>query len=247
MKRCILYLSFLLFSVCTSGQKLEIDWIEIPDNKVVVHYLLDDPNPNHQYLVSLFSSQDNFTTALTNVTGDVGTEIKPGREKSITWDITKEFPSFKGNLIFELRGRVFVPFVKLTRFEGGRVYKRGRNYPLNWTSGNLSGQINIELFKGQERIPVENNVPNVGKYQWRISSGIKKGNDYRLKFTNSKDRNDFVYSEVFSIKPKVAFMIKALSVATISAGILFIAGSGGSGESSIPPEEPLPDNPGKPN
>lgn len=241
-------LTILILSILTTnilGQRLDIDWIEVIGNKVKVHYLLEDPNPNHQYLINLFSSQDNFTSALSKVTGDVGTEIRPGKEKMIIWDITNELPSFKGNLTFEIRGRVFVPFVKLTQFESGKIYKRGKNYPLNWTSGNLSGQVNIELFKGQERIPVENNVPNVGKYQWHLISGLKKGNDYRLKFTNSKDRNDFIYSDPFSIKPKMPLMLKVLGLTSIGAGIFFVAGV--TGESSIPVEEPLPDNPGKPN
>jgi hypothetical protein len=242
----ILLLILISCPLLLHAQKVDIDWIEVSGNKVIVHYILDDPNPNHQYLVNLFTSQDNYTAALTKVTGDVGTEVKPGRTKSIVWDVTNELPAFKGNLTFEIRGRVYIPFAKLSDSETAKVYKRGKNYPLNWTSGNLSGQVNIELYKGQDRILAENNVPNVGKYDWHIPGSTKKGADYRLKFTNSKDRNDVVYSKEFTIKPKVPFLIKVLGVAVVGGAI--IAASGGdSGGPETPVEEPLPGNPGKPN
>lgn len=239
----ILVLILISFPMLLRAQKMEINWIEVSGNKVIVHYILDDPNPNHQYLINLFTSQDNYTAALTKVTGDVGTEVKPGKSKSIVWDITSEFPAFKGNLAFELRGRVYIPFVKLSESENAKVYKRGKNYPLNWTSGNLSGQVNIELFKGQDRILAENNVPNVGKYDWHIPGSTKKGSDYRLKFTNSKDRNDVVYSKDFTIKPKVPFLMKLLGLAAVGAAIV-VATDGGTDPDV---ESTLPNNPGKPN
>ncbi len=229
-------------AVCWS-QTLAVDWIEVAGNKVVVHYNLADANPNHQYLVSLLSSQDNFVAPLAKVSGDVGTEVKPGMDKKITWDITKELGAFKGNLTFELRGRVFIPFAKLVEFNEGKVFKRGKNTPLNWTSGNLSGQVNIELFKGQERIPVENNVPNLGKYDWHIPANTKKGSDYKLKFTNTKDRNDFVVSKPFTIKPKIPAVAKFIGIAAVGYGIYFAITSG----SKSTPEKidpPLPDYPG---
>jgi len=247
--RYFIVLIFLFAFTKSVAQKIEIDWIELAGNKVIVHYKLDDTNTNHQYLISLFSSADNFTTSLTKVAGDVGTEVKAGVDKKITWDITKELPSFKGNLTFEVRGRVFISYVKLTSFSEGLVFKRGKNTPLNWTSGNLSGQVNIELFKSQERIPVENNAPNSGRYDWHIPGNLKKGSDYKLRFTNSKDRDDFIESPSFSIKPKVPVALKIAGAAILVGGLVFIAGSGGESGTVTPPapESSLPGNPGKPN
>ncbi len=228
----------------SNAQKIEIDWIEIASDKMVVHYSIDDTNPNHQYLISLYSSKDNFSAPLTRVTGDVGTEVKPGKERKIIWDATKELGEYKGNLTFEVRGRVYVPFVKLVDFEEGKVYKRGKNYPLIWTSGNFSGQILIELFKGQERIWGESNIPNVGKYDWFIQGSVKKGNDYKLKFTNTKDRNDFVYSKSFTIKPKVPLVVKVGGLLVVGAGVYFLTG----GTETQPPAgaDPLATHPSDP-
>lgn len=241
--KCFFSLLLLATGIINSAQaqKMEIDWIEVVADRIIVHYSLEDMNPNHQYLVSLYSSKDNFAVPLTRVSGDVGTEVRAGKERKIIWDVTKELGAYKGNLTFEIRGRVFVPFVKLIDFEEGKVYKRGKNYPLTWTSGNLSGQVLIELYKGQERIWGESNIPNIGKYDWFIQGSIKKGNDYKLKFTNTKDRNDFVYSKQFTIKPKVPLALKVGGLLAVGAGVYILSGA-----SSSASQEGAQDLPGHP-
>lgn len=246
MKRILAFLLALLARMAC-GQAVEIDYVEWNDNKLIIHYKLEDANATHQYLVNLFTSHDNFTTALTKVTGDVGTEVKPGLNKTITWDINRELPNFKGTLVFEVRGRVYIPYVKLRDFGENRVFKRGSNIPLTWVSGNATGQVNIELFRGQERIPVENNIVNSGRYDWHIPSGLKKGSNYKLRFTNTRDRTDFVESPQFTIKPKIPGLIKIAGVLALGGGLAFIAGSGEGGGSGSLTDEPLPGNPGKPN
>lgn len=225
-------ISVLAFATCllvgraANSQTIQFNYVEVADNKVVVHYELQDEKADRTYLVNLFSSQDNFTKELTKVSGDVGTEVKAGRDRKITWDVTKELGNFKGNLTFEIRGRIYVPFVKLKEMDAGKVFKRGKNYPLTWTSGNLGGQINIELYKGTTRISGDNNQPNVGKFDWFVPSSTKKGNDYQLKFTNTKDRNDVVYSLPFTIKPKIPFIVKVLGIAAIGGGAVVLVGGG---------------------
>jgi len=245
MKQFLTVLLMFFVSKCLS-QKIDINWIEVSGDKIIIHYKLEDSNPNHLYLINLYYSHDNFTTALSKVSGDVGQEVKPGNDLKIMWDATKELGQSKGELSFEIRGRVFIPYVKLTSFVEGKVFKRGKNTQLTWTSGNTSGQVNIELFKGQERYQVENNVPNSGRYDWHIPAGQKKGSGYRLRFTNSKDRNDYVESKEFTIKPKVPTALKIASFFVVGAVIYFVLPKDSNPEST-PQEEPLAGNPGKPN
>lgn len=237
---------FVLFNI--RAQTVEIDWIELSGDKVVVHYNLDDTNTSRQYLVNLFTSKDNFTAPLTRVTGDVGTEVKPGKDRKITWDVTKELGAFKGDLSFEVRGRIFVPFVRLTDFSEGKEFKRGKNYPITWTSGNKSGQVNIELFNEKnERVWGESNLPNSERFDWFVPN-VAKGEGYRLKFTNAKDRNDIQYSNPFSIKPKVPLVVKIGGLAIVGAAVVFLTGGKKSeGGSPTPSEEALPVWPGLPN
>ncbi len=231
-------------SIQSFAQNLDIDFIEFTGRNVVVHYTLDDgANSNRQFLVQLYSSQDNFSVPLTKVTGDVGSEVASGVDKKIIWDVTKELGNFKGNVSLELRGRVYVPFAKIKNVTEGQIFKRGKNYPISWTSGNLSGQVNIELFNADnERIWGENNVSNVGKFDWYIQNNIRRGNDYRLKFTNAKDRNDVVYSQPFTIKPKIPFIVKAggvVAVAAVVAVIITNSGRGGSANENKAYSTPL--------
>jgi hypothetical protein len=223
------------------SQSLQIDFVEQSGRNIVVHYNLDDgANSSRQFLVQLYSSQDNFTTALTRVSGDVGAEVNAGVDRKIVWDITNELGAFKGDVALELRGRVYVPFVKIKDIAEGQIFKHGKNYPLNWTSGNLSGQINIELFNARdERIWGENNVANVGKFDWYIPGNVKKGKDYRLKFTNSKDRNDVVYSRSFIIKPKIPLMAKIAGLAVIAVGVEVILSQKSKNSEAAPYGGPL--------
>jgi hypothetical protein len=236
----------MVVAIQSFAQNLDIDFIEFTGRNVVVHYTLDDgANSNRQFLVQLYSSQDNFSVPLTKVTGDVGSEVSSGVDKKIVWDITKELGNYKGTLSLELRGRVYVPFVKIKDIREEQVFKRGKNYPVNWTSGNLSGQVNIELFnEDEERIWGENNVPNVGKFDWYIQGNIKKGSNYRLKFTNAKDRNDVVYSQPFTIKPKIPFIVKAGGVMVVAAVVGVVISN--SGKSSSDENKPYPGPPATP-
>ncbi len=250
MKKLQLLLTLAIgfsFPVNLYSQTIAISLIELSGDKVIVHYALTDANPERQYLVNLFTSKDNFTTPLTRVTGDVGTEVKPGPDKKIVWDITKELGAYKGSLSFELRGRIFVPFVKLSEFDEAKVFKRGKNYPVTWTSGNLSGQVNIELFNNkQERIMGENNLPNSGKYDFMIPSSTKPGSNYRLKFTNTKNVNDVAYSKPFTIKPKIQFLLKVGGIAAVGAAVVVLAGSKGGDGAGTNPEQALANFPGTP-
>lgn len=236
---------FFLFTAGISrhlcAQSIEIDFIEMTGRNVVIHYNLDDgANSVRQFLVQLYSSQDNFTTPLTRVSGDVGTEVTAGFDKKIVWDVTQEFGPYKGDVSFELRGRVYVPFVRIKDIQEGQVFKHGKNYPLNWTSGNLSGQVNIELFNAAgERIWGENNVGNVGKFDWYIPGSVKKGKNYRLKFTNVKDRNDVVFSPAFVIKPKIPLVAKVAGIVVLAAGVELLLMNKNNASSSQPYASPL--------
>ncbi len=226
---------FILLNGHVNAQNINIDFIEFEGRNIVVHYTLDDgANSNRQFLVQLYSSQDNFSTPLTRVSGDFGTEVTAGFDKKIVWDITQELGAYEGTISLELRGRVYVPFVKLS-LEENQIFKRGKNYPLNWTSGNLSGQVNIELYNNAgERIWGENNVPNVGKFDWYLPASVKAGNDYKLKFTNVKDRNDVVFSKAITIKPKIPLLIK------LGTGILLAGAAAYVISTSTTSSEPTP-------
>src|SRR6478735_3695745 len=127
MKR-LLQLVFVFVGATTYAQNVIVNKIELAGDKIIVHYELDDSNPSHEYQLNLYTSKDNFAAPLAKVTGDVGDEIKPGKDKKMEWNVREELGGYKGRLSLEVRGKVFIPFVKLQNFDVAKSHKRGKSF-----------------------------------------------------------------------------------------------------------------------
>jgi Ser-Thr-rich glycosyl-phosphatidyl-inositol-anchored membrane family len=241
MRKLILYLGslFLFFSV--SAQNLTIKRIELAGEKVLIFYDLDDGNSSHEYLLNLYSSRDNFAAPLAKVTGDVGSEIKPGIDKKIEWSIREEFGGFKGRISLEIRGKVFVPVVKLQNFDASKSYKRGKHYDITWKSGSTNA-VNIELLEGNQRIQGDMTQPNNGAYTFYIPASIKPGKDYRLRFTDSKVPDEVIFTPYFKITPQIPTILKiAVPVVVVAVAVVVLGGTGGGGGSGGSSDGVIPD------
>jgi hypothetical protein len=227
------------------AQTVSIKKIELAGEKVIVHYDLEDSNPNNEYKLDLYASKDNFIAPLTKVKGNVGPEVKPGLDRKIEWNIIEEYGPYKGKLSLEIKGKVYIPFVKLQNFNTSKSYKRGSNNNLGWKPGN-NNPINIELFKGGQRVAGDMNMPNNGSHTLYIPSNSKPGKDYRLKITDSKNAEDILYTDNFTVKPKVPLLLKILPVLAIGGVIASLGGGGGSEsptrDSEIPAPPAIPGN-----
>lgn len=224
-------------SAIAYGQTVTIKKVELAGEKVIVHYDLEDSNPNNEYLLGLYTSKDNFTKAVTNVTGDIGMDIKPGGAKKIEWNIVKEFGGYKGKLQLEVRGKVYVPFVRLKNFDPTLSYRRGKTYPLEWKPGN-NNPINIELFNGGQRVTGEVNHPNNGSYELFIPMHAKPGKEYKIKITDTRNSDEVIFTQSFTVKPKIPMLLKAaVPVAVIGAAVVFLSGGSKSPETGTTPVE----------
>jgi hypothetical protein len=221
--------ALILLSMVGYAQTATITWVQISGTKIIVHYDLETSNPNQEFAISLYTSKDNFSAPLSKVTGDVGNEIKPGKDKQITWDVVAELGNYRGDLELEIRGKVFVPFMKLSNFDTDKKYKRGKSYPLVWTSNEMSGQVDIELYNGQTRVTSDRGVPNTGKFEWFLPGNVKPGKNYVLRFTNAKNREESISTGQFSVVPKVSMVVKGLVGLAIIGGGVAAAGAGGGG------------------
>ncbi len=223
-----------LLTCCVSAffvagaQTVSIKKIELAGEKVIVHYDLEDSNPNNEYKLDLYASKDNFIAPLTKVKGNVGPEVKPGLDRKIEWNIIEEYGPYKGKLSLEIKGKVYIPFVKLQNFNTSKSYKRGSNNNLGWKPGN-NNPINIELFKGGQRVAGDMNMPNNGSHTLYIPSKAKPGKDYRLKITDSRNSEDIIYTDYFKVKPKVPLLLKLLPVFAIGGAAATLGGGGGGG------------------
>jgi hypothetical protein len=236
----------MVISHAVFAQKISISKVELLGNKVVITYELEDSNPNNEYLISVHGSKDNFASPLTKVSGDVGSGVKAGVTKTIEWKITEEYGLYKGKLALEIKGRVFIPVVKLEGSGMQSSYKRGKSYQVVWHSGDPSGQVNVELYKGDVRISGERNLANNGNYTWHVPPKTKTGKDYHMRFSSTKNPDEIVYSKPFKIAPKIPLVVKILPVVAIGGAVILLGGSGGGGgggsEGGGIPNPPLPTN-----
>lgn len=238
MKGLLLITAFLM-NLAAFGQTVIIKKIELAGEKIIVHYDLEDSNPGNEYKLDLYASKDNFASPLTKVRGDIGAEVKPGVNKKVEWNVREEIGGYKGRITLELRGKVYVPFVKLLNFGEKNSYKRGKSFTIAMKAGNTN-PIHVELYKGSQRISGENNHPNNGSYVLSIPSSAKPGKDYRIKITDSKNSDELIYSPLFKVKPKLPLLLKVLPVLAIG-GVAATLGGGSKGDNSIE-LPPLPAN-----
>jgi len=203
------------------AQSIAIKKVELAGELIIVHYDLEDSNPNNEYLVNLYSSKDNYFAALTKVSGDVGMEVKPGLDKKITWKIRDEYGAYKGKIALEIRGKVYIPFVKFTGFDATKKYKKGNTYNIIWKA-NASNPVNIELYKGGERVATELNQPNNGSHTLFIPKHAKNGKDYRLKITDTRNTDEVIYTDYFKVVPKVPMIAKIGVGAVVVGALVFV-------------------------
>ncbi|MFM9839028.1 MAG: Ser-Thr-rich GPI-anchored membrane family protein [Cyclobacteriaceae bacterium] len=247
MKAFLLLLATLLIARELIAQTVSIKKIELAGEKVIVHYDLDDSNPNNEYQLNLYASKDKFSAPLVKVKGDIGPDVKPGVGRKVEWNLLQEYGSFKGKLSLEIRGNVFVPFVKLKNFDTKKNYKRGKSYDVAWRPGNTN-PIHIELYKGSQKVSGELNHPNSGAYSLSIGHKVKPGKDYRLKITDSRKTDEIIYSDYFQVSPKVPLLVKLIPMVAVAGGLAVLLGGskggGGGAADNSPKEIPLPALPG---
>lgn len=221
------------------GQSVIIKKVELAGEQVIVHYDLEDSNPNNEYLISLYTSKDNYSTPLTKVSGDVGIDIKPGAGKKIIWTIRQEYGGFKGKLALEIRGKVYIPFVRLQGFDVSKTFKKGKTYNLKWKVGG-SNPINIELYNGGERVSGEINQPNNGAHALFIPKHASKGKEYRLKFSDSRNPEEVIYTDYFRVGPKIPLWMIAAPVVVVGGVVALLSGGGGGNGNKDPETSKLP-------
>ncbi|NBP67389.1 MAG: hypothetical protein EBR30_04360 [Cytophagia bacterium] len=233
----------LLAATPIFAQKVNIKRVELAGEKIIVHYDLEDSNPNNEYQIALYSSQSNFNTALTKVKGDVGNEVKPGADRKIEWSVREELGPYKGRLSLEVRGKQFVSVAKFTNITTATKMKRGKNHIITWKPGN-NNAINIEFLNGGQQIVAALNQPNNGAYTLYIPKKQSKGRDYIIRITDTRNTQDVAVSKPFMVMPKVPLLLKVLPVLALGGAAATLAGGGGgsdTGGSSIP-NPPFPSN-----
>lgn len=239
IKGNLLTLVFLALFLSLQAQQFTVKRVELANERVIVHYDLTDDVTGRSYTLNVYGSHDNFLNPLQKITGDAGLEVKPGINRKFVWDARAELgEDFSGSVALEVRGRLYIPFVRFTGFEDYRVLKRGKPYQLTWSGGTQQNILNFDLYKGDKKVHTFSNIANVGHHKLTLPKDTRPGKDYKLRISDTKNKDEVVYTGAFAVKRKTPLLLKVLPVLAVGYLAATLAG-GESGPSDIPdPIEP---------
>ncbi|QLH34271.1 MAG: hypothetical protein HWD62_19380 [Cyclobacteriaceae bacterium] len=214
-------------SVLGVAQDFKIKKLEQVGDKINLYYdLLDSTeNSKRNYSIYLYASRDSYTSPLTKVTGDIGQIVRTGENKKITWNAKEELGAdFEGKISLEIRGKEFVPFLKLDGFNNKKPWKRGVLEDITWSGGRANSLINFELYKNGKFVaaPHTSIATSLGKYSILIPKSIKPGGGYTFRIADSKNREEYIFTEEFSIRRKFPLAAKTLAFAGVGAAMYFL-------------------------
>jgi hypothetical protein len=225
--------------LATHAQVFTITKTERQGDNIILYYDLLDSISNRTYTVNAYTSLDNYINPLTKVTGDVGLEVKPGGNRKITWRAKEELGSgFNGEVALEVRGKIYIPFVKLDGFGDYQKFKRLRNYKITWTGGRGNNVLNFDLYRGEKKITTFPNIANVGQYTLRFDGNVHPGKNYRLKVSDAKNKDDVVWTDPFKVKRKTPLLLKMLPMLGVGYLVTALAGKNNGSIDIVDPPTP---------
>lgn len=231
---------WLFFSGVACAQQFTIKRIELAEQKIIIHYDLSDTVKGRTYSISVYRSNDNYINPLQHVNGDVGLEVKPGNNKKFSWDAKTELgENFNGSVSLEIRGKLYIPFVRFGGFDEYKAIKRLKPYDITWSGGTSHNILNFDLYKGDKKVLTIPNIANVGHYKLTLPKDVKPGKDYRLRISDTKNKDEVVYTGTFTVKRKTPLLLKILPLVAIGVGVTLLGG-GDDGPGNIP-DPPDPD------
>ncbi len=235
----LFFLFFIATGTSVMAQEFAIKVVELTSDKVILHYDLIDTTKNRTYTIYVYSSKDNFLSPLTQVSGDAGIEVKPGTNKRIVWNSREELgAAFEGDVELEIRGRAYIPFIRLDGFDEVKSRKRAVPFLVKWGGGTQQNILNFQLYKNEKLMYTFPNVPNSHEYKLTIPPSVKPGAGYRLRISDTKNKEQQVNSNIFAIKRKFALALKALPILAIGGLTYSLIGKSGSSDLSGPPPVP---------
>jgi len=227
MFRIVLIASIVFATSISFCQEIKIVQTEFYNNEIIIHYELNDTQQGNLYLVSVFSSHDQFSNPLKFVVGDVGGEISPGVNKKIVWKINKELENINSRIVIELRGVLSIPIAKFTNIKKEMTWRRGRHHILTWHAGN-NHLLNLQLLSNGKKVWEEKSVANSGIHHFKLPIKIPKGKNYSIRLVDSKNENVYSTSKEFKIKAKHSLAFKSLLFVSASLVYFLLNNSGNS-------------------
>ena len=214
--RLVIALVFILIALpaVSLAQEVKNIIVRLDNDKLIVNYDLEGES-QESYLVTLFSSHDNFENPVKSVSGDIGEEIKPGMKREVVWMAAEDLMGFSGNLQVKVRAQ----WVPLIEFNIPNKFKRGKSYEVKWKSNSSTPTLNFNLANSEKVIEQMGRVENDGSWIWKVPIKQKVGKNFQLTAISI---NRKAQSSSFRISRKIPLMIKLLPIIGGFGGIIAI-------------------------
>lgn len=230
MKIKLLFCASLLFiSALAQSQTIENFNAEVVGDSVNITYDLIGSDTSQIFAIRLYSSINNYRQRLYRAQGDVGDNIKAGRNKTITWNNQEELTSYNlSDMLFSVDVTLVYSPIIFKNPQLGGTFKRGKTMNIDWIGGESFEDLNLELFLNNKKVSTISSISNQGSYNWEIPVSLKPGNGYQLKISRASTPNEGVMSPKFSIKRRIPTAYKVIPLAGLAVLAYFIfAGDGG--------------------
>ena len=222
------------------SQEIQITNINLKGDKVEVYYNLIDERIDRSYSINLYTSKDNFIQPMEMVKGDAGIDLSVGANKVLIWDAKGELgDDFDGSIALELKGNYYVPFITVDGIQTGKEFKRTKNHDLIWAGGRGDNVLNFELYRGENLVKSFEERPNIGNTSLAFPR-VKPGDDYKLRISDSNNRDEVVFTNTFIIKRKYPLGAQLGVAFIIGAGVGFLINSLIPEKENVISEPPLP-------
>lgn len=216
------------------GQFIELKSLALNENKLEIKFNLVDSVEERFYTIRVYSSVDGYLNPLEKIQGDYGLAVKPGPNKIVTWAFKEELaPGFNDKVSIEIRARIFIPFINTESINQYKVFKRKRKYNLTWSGGSPQNVMNFDLLAGDKKITTFPNIANVGHHSFEFPAHVKPGGGYRFRISDTKNKDEIVFTEYFKIRRKVPLIAKILP-GLVMASVVYLLLPDGKKESDIP-------------
>lgn len=227
----ILLITIWCFAILTvRSQSIQNLSATYSDGKVIVSYDVVGSKSNQTYFLDLYSSHNNFSVPLKQVSGDVGKNIRAGIGKRISWDAASELVEFSGELTFKVKGELMpLPLLVKNPLSGNKA-RRGKTVAIEWEGGKYDQNVRFDLYKGNDKILGLGESKNSGRYAWLVPKDFEKGT-YSIRIMAGEEIKQ---SGLFAIRPRVPFFVKILPVFLLGGAGIALSSGGESGPTDLP-------------
>jgi len=225
------------------AQQVENITAELQGEQIVISYDLNHPDQSVEIKIDIRSSHDNFRQPLKEVSGEVGEHVSPGTGKRIFWNYKNELPvGFDQEITFKIEAELPMPIPPFQFLQPatGSGFRRGKTGQIQWSGGQSSDQVRLELLKNGKRVSNLAQMPNRQSYTWQIPPEMDKAKDYQIRLTAVGDPSRKITSQLFPIKNKIPLALIVVPAAVV-VGVVGVLLSGGGDDEKPDNGEEIPD------